>query len=512
MFLGCPGNRLITPWKSVRLRPGPLTERLAAEAVTLTFRWSEVRHEHQDSAEDFRITQERPHMPRPRNHVPTYRLHKQSGQAIVTISTNGTRRDVLLGKYGTPESKEEYRRILAELQTSGATSVAARAGGSDRTVGEVMLAFLEWAQSYYKTPDGTQTSELSSIKRALKPLKDLYAGTLATEFGPRALAVVRDQMVKAGLCRNLINKRIDRVKRMFKWATAEELVPVAVFQSLRTLVGLRRGRTEAHESEPVKPVDPAYVAATLPHLNRHVRAMVELQMLTGCRPGEVCKLTLDEMERSEDIWVYRPGKHKTAHHGKTRAIHFGPKARAVLLAFLRGDHPPPEGWEGVRLAEDITGRLAMADAYQEAGRERDAELLRDIERPVMLIAGCVVDPAAPVFSSREGQKDRYRTMRTKRKSKVPPSQKNRKKKIPERSLGDRYTTESYTHAVGYAAKSAGVEHWHPNQLRHLYATTVRKSHGLEAAQVTLGHSRADVTQIYAERNETLAAKVASDIG
>ena len=38
-------------------------------------------------------------MPRPRNHVPTYRLHKQSGQAIVTVNVSGKRRDVLLGGY-----------------------------------------------------------------------------------------------------------------------------------------------------------------------------------------------------------------------------------------------------------------------------------------------------------------------------------------------------------------------------------------------------------------------------
>jgi integrase len=54
--------------------------------------------------------------------------------------------------------------------------------------------------------------------------------------------------------------------------------------------------------------------------------------------------------------------------------------------------------------------------------------------------------------------------------------------------------------------------WHPNQLRHSFATRVRKQHGLEAAQVLLGHSRADVTQVYAERNEELAAKVAAKIG
>ena len=54
--------------------------------------------------------------------------------------------------------------------------------------------------------------------------------------------------------------------------------------------------------------------------------------------------------------------------------------------------------------------------------------------------------------------------------------------------------------------------WNPNQLRHSYATKVRNEHGLEAAQVLLGHARADVTQIYAERNERLAAAVAARSG
>ena len=54
--------------------------------------------------------------------------------------------------------------------------------------------------------------------------------------------------------------------------------------------------------------------------------------------------------------------------------------------------------------------------------------------------------------------------------------------------------------------------WHPNQLRHTFATRVRKEHGLEAAQVLLGHARADVIQVYAERNLTLAAEVAARIG
>jgi hypothetical protein len=51
-----------------------------------------------------------------------------------------------------------------------------------------------------------------------------------------------------------------------------------------------------------------------------------------------------------------------------------------------------------------------------------------------------------------------------------------------------------------------------NQPRHSHGTKLRKEHGLEAAQVMPGHSRADVTQVYAERGQQLAATFAATIG
>ena len=50
------------------------------------------------------------------NQVPSYRLHKQSGQAIVTLNGRG----ILLGRHGSAASKSEYRRVTAEwLATKG---------------------------------------------------------------------------------------------------------------------------------------------------------------------------------------------------------------------------------------------------------------------------------------------------------------------------------------------------------------------------------------------------------
>jgi integrase len=54
--------------------------------------------------------------------------------------------------------------------------------------------------------------------------------------------------------------------------------------------------------------------------------------------------------------------------------------------------------------------------------------------------------------------------------------------------------------------------WSPNQLRHNAATEIRAKFGLEAAQMTLGHATADISQIYAERDLRKAAEVMAVVG
>ena len=447
-------------------------------------------------------------MPRRTNNIPTYKRHAKSDSARCWV--NG--KWVQLGRYNSPESRAEFARIVAEVATRRTNE---RAGPNpSTTIDEILVAFWRHAETYYRTAEGALTNEPNEIKRSIAPLRKLYGRTPASEFGPRRLATVRQAMIDAGWARTLINRRMDRVKRVFKWATSEELVAVGVYESLRTLAGLKKGRTEARESDPVKPVDPKHVATTLPSLSTHLHAVVELQLLTGMRPGEACGLTLAEVDRTGEMWVYRPAAHKTAHHGRQRIIPIGPKARAVLIAFLRREGVPPGGFSHVELnnRKHTNARRVMADAYEEAGRTRDAELLRDVKRHVVLIEGCVVDPAAPLFSPEQARAEWARGARAKRKSKVPPSQQTRKKQNPTKAPGRAYTNESYGHAVRKAAQKSGVPHWHPNQLRHTFATEVRRTHGLEAAQAALGHSKADVTQIYAERDAALAAKVAADIG
>ncbi len=384
--------------------------------------------------------------------TPKYRRHKAKGLALVTL--NG--RDIYLGKYGSESSKQEYRRLIAEYLQHGAVSTTSRA---DVTVAEVMAAYLRFAKGYYRKA-GKLTREYGLIVECCGHVKGLYSRTRAMDFGPLALKAVRQAMVDADHSRKHINKNIERVRRMFKWAAAEELISATIPQSLAMVAGLRQGRTQAREMAPVAPVDDSTVEATLHYLPPVVADMVRLQRLTGARPAEVCMLRPCDVDRSGEIWLYRPESHKTEHHGKSRVILIGPKGQGVLLRYLARD--------------------ASSFCFRPIDSEKKRRTAAHDARITPLSCG-----------NRPGS--------------------NRTQK-PKRAAGDSYTTASYRRAIHRASDKAKVERWAPNRLRHTAATEVRREFGLEAAQVILGHSQANVTQVYAERDLAKGLAVAKAIG
>jgi integrase len=251
-----------------------------------------------------------------------------------------------------------------------------------------------------------------------------------------------------------------------------------------------QGRTEAKELPPVLPVADGAVNATLGHLPPIVADMVRLQRLTGCRPEEICTIRPCDVDTAGEVWSYRPESHKTQHHGRERVIFIGPKGQEVLRPYLL--------------------------------RDKSSSCFSPLESEQKRLTAAHEERITPLNHGN-----------------APGT--NRKRK-PKRNPGERYTSASYRRAISRACeiafqmpaelqkKPAGetpeqraqrlklarewrAEHcWAPNQLRHSAATEIRKKFGLEAAQVTLGHSAANVTQVYAERDLQKAAHVMAQVG
>ncbi|NOS99471.1 MAG: hypothetical protein HOP29_02465 [Phycisphaerales bacterium] len=426
----------------------------------------------------------------------------------MTDAVTKQRRDYWLGEFDSRESRERYHRVIAlweagdrRLPPPDADGNPGRTGANGHavTVVEIIHEYWNWAQGYYRP------KHCQALIGALALLRKFYGRTAAVEFGPKKLRLLREEMIRGNgadrrpWSRKYINAQIGRIKHLFKWAAAREMAPVSVYESLRTLEPLRRGKCQARETARVLPVPDEMLDAVRPHLTRPVRALVELQLLTGARPGELVELRACDIERKPEaaVWVYKPEHHKNSHLERERTIYFGPKSQEILKEFI------------VSRAED-----------------------------------------AHLFSPKESIAEHRDRRRAARKTALKYGNRigTNRREVPIREPGDRFTTGSYNHAVRTACARAypppaplarpkgenraewvlrlrtgglmevlaewrRTHRFHVHQLRHNCASRLRREYGLEAAQLALGHASALLTDaVYAERDLTRVTEIMRHIG
>jgi len=291
--------------------------------------------------------------------VPSYRRQKtKTGRDLAFVELGGSRR--YLGVYGSPESKAKYGQAIAEWQSSGRRSVNTKS----MTVAELVAGYWKFAETYY-VKGGQPTSEMLWIRSSVKPLVDLYATLPAGEFGPLKLKAVRERMIDCGWARKAINARVHRVRRVFRWATENELVPASVYDSIRAVSALRQGRTRAKESPPVRAINESHILSVLECVPDAIRGMILVQPHTGMRPGEVRVMRGVDIAMTGPIWEYRPVVHKLEHRGIERVVMIGPRCQSVLAEFLK-----PDLSEYLFTPESMNGRPSrdyyMSGAYRRA--------------------------------------------------------------------------------------------------------------------------------------------------
>lgn len=227
---------------------------------------------------------------------------------------------------------------------NAAQSTAEVAGSAAAlTVNELALAFWRHAQSYY------DSRMQSHLKAMIRILRRYFGSTPAAGLGPKALMLVRDAMVNGDLeadpprkpwSRQYVNSRVLRLIGMFKWAASLELVSASLHIQLRMVPAIRKGKTKATDRDRMKPVPQELIDGIRPHLNRHVAALMDLQLLTGARSGELLKLRPCDivMDKQTGVWTITLDQHKTARHGHRRVLYVGPRGQEVLRPFL-ADRP-----------------------------------------------------------------------------------------------------------------------------------------------------------------------------
>lgn len=210
-------------------------------------------------------------------------------------------------------------------------------------------------------------------------------------------------------------------------------------------------RIRASRRKRVQPIAWDTVEATLPHLSDVIGAMIRVLWHSGMRPEDVCVMRGMDIDQGGDVWLYQPESHKTDHLDvPDRIIALGPQAQAVITPWLDRDLT-------AYLFRPVEGSGRQLSNYGET--YTSASLRRAVHR------GCERAFPAPDDATPEQVKAWHKAHR-----------------------------------------------WNPNQLRHAKGTEIRKRFGLEASRVSLGHTTAATTELYAERDLALAKRVARQIG
>jgi integrase len=307
-------------------------------------------------------------MPRLTAATPKYRHHKASGQAVVTIAS----KDHYLGPWKFQGEQDRVRPTHWRMARRRPT-VLAESGATSSHCDRDHLGVLAVRQAV-----------LSQERQAHRHGRQLQAGLIAAQepLRPHAgdgVRATRNQgaeadMVLDGHSRRYTNENVDRIRRVFRWAASEQMIPPSVSAALATVESLRQGHMAAREGTPVMPVDDAIVEATLPHLPKIVADTVRLQRLTGARPGEICTMRPADVDRTNEAWAYVPSQHKTEHHGKRRTIFNGPKAQSILLPYLLRDTQGfcfvPADSENARIRQRHEQRITPLSCGNRPGKRR----------------------------------------------------------------------------------------------------------------------------------------------
>jgi integrase len=396
--------------------------------------------------------------------APKYRLHKATGQAVVTINNQ----DFYLGKHDSEASKRKYQQFIADKWNPPGTPLKPVVNENETTVARLAI---EYAKSV-KRKHGDNSNEWKQVRLVLKTIRETYGHLAASEFGPIRMENYRQSLIDRGLSRGVVTRKSNYVIKMFRQAVKFELIPVELWQRLLA-IGPVEMKTKPKKKRGA--VDPKIVKATCKELTPVLSDMVQVHQLIGARPSEVCKMRPCDIERSGDVWIYTPASHKTEHHGHTRRIRIGPQAQKIMSRYLFRD---PQAY-----------CFTPSEAFEQHCERRHAN------RKTPMNEGNKPKPRKPRSFKPSYDKDSYRRAIERaalRAFPIPDEIKDKPAKVDD-----------------WKAKYV----WKPNQLRKSAATRARKQMDLETAQILLGHSSKKTTEkFYAEIDDERAVEFARKFG
>lgn len=266
-----------------------------------------------------------------------------SGQARVTLAGKVH----YLGLYGSPEAHARYAELVKRWRAGEAPRPRTpHAGQVLVTVRDLFAQYRDWITAtgrYMK--NGAPTSQRRLIEDVLVAFESFSGDVRTTQLSEAVLIQWRDRLEEnLQLTRRGVNRKVTRLLSVLRWARSRGLLTREVWADCSAIEPLKRGecgnrreRIRERRAVTLEEVERVAEACTC----RHVAAMLRVQALLGCRPGEIAAMRWADIDKTPVIvdgvtlWTYRvpEATGKTSHHGRAISYPVSPAAQRILEEF-----------------------------------------------------------------------------------------------------------------------------------------------------------------------------------
>lgn len=267
-----------------------------------------------------------------------------SGQARITL--NG--KVHYLGLYGSPEAHQRYAELIQRWLDGGRRPLHAlpHPGQVTLTVRELFEHYRAWIVSTGRyTKNGVVTPQRGLIERSLTEFEQFAGNLRVTQLSEAVIVQWRDRIeLNRKLTRGGVNRKVQMLLGALRWGKTRGLLPKTAWADCRDIEPLKKGecgnrRERLRDRRAVTLDEVEKVAAACSC--RHVAAMLRVQALVGCRPGEVAAMRWVDIDKTPvvvdgvTLWTYRVAEAaaKTAHHGRSISYPIPPRVQAILAEF-----------------------------------------------------------------------------------------------------------------------------------------------------------------------------------
>lgn len=241
-------------------------------------------------------------------------------------------------------------------------------------VGEAVELFLEHQRRHFDTGDGISRQWNNVASGLRKWVVPIIGERWLFELNSTVThSLVESWIDSRKLGISTINRYIGFVHELARYCEIRGHITPAQLASILNVRRLRAGRFGMYASDPIRPLDLDLVKATLATMEPQMARAIRLLLLTGMRPIELRRMTLADLYEArwegEPAIVYKPSRHKTAHHGKRKTIAMVREAATVLREQLTSN-PPATDSPGFVFSREGLGFAMMGDpAIRKAIRE-----------------------------------------------------------------------------------------------------------------------------------------------